>query len=457
MGADVSDWSEIQTDHFRLRAQLDEASALDAAHGLEAMRAAMLAYWPAAAPKDRLEVLVYRDAASLKDFGAVPGLIAQTSNGPMLVTSIVGLHTPEFRKVIAHHLAHQLIAWQMPRAPRWLSEGLAEYLESFEVDGASVTFGKPPGTVGPDDLSGAPVTLAQLWDWTVQDDSPAQRAAWAWWFVSYLQNTYAESFELWHRAIVRGEEPKAAWARSFTGTTDELIEAEVLAALQKRQLKFQKVDFAFKQGHAAPVPVNASSLHSTRAELLLQSSPLDFEYRRTAATAELDTALALDVRNDDALVLKARLLSDPDAARAFVQQMTQTLPQSAKAWGLMASIVGREGDDPRETLQFALALAPDHPGLMNTLAWYSTLYEDKTEGMRLAEKAAALRPWSAAMVDTSAATMAAAGRCPEAAARQRNALDLLVHASAAQRADYVTRLRAYETQCTRSRPTALQR
>lgn len=456
MGADVSDWSEIQTDHFRLRAQLDEASALDAAHGLEAVRAAMLAYWPEAAPRDRLEVLVYRDVTSLADFGAAPGFIAQTANGPMIVTSIVGLHAPEFQKVIAHHLAHQLAAWQLPRAPRWLSEGLAEYLESYEVNGASVTFGKPPGTVGPADLSGQPVTLAQLWDWTTQDDLPAQRAAWAWWFVAYLQNTYAESFELWQRAIARGEEPKGAWTRSFSGTTDELIEAEVLAALQKRQLKFQKVTFAFKPGHAEPVRIDAASLHSTRAELLLQSSPLDFEYRRAAATAELEAALAIDAKNVDALVLKARLMPE-DSARAFVQQLTQTLPQSAKAWGLMASIVGRDGDDPRETLQFALALSPDHPGLLNTLAWYSTLYEDKTEGMRLAEKAAALRPWSAAMVDTSAATMGAAGRCAEAAARQRNALDLLVHASAEQRADYVTRLRAYETQCSRSRPTALRR
>jgi Flp pilus assembly protein TadD len=106
-------------------------------------------------------------------------------------------------------------------------------------------------------------------------------------------------------------------------------------------------------------------------------------------------------------------------------------------------------------LQFGLALAPDHPGLLNTLAWYSAYYGDRQAAAKSAEKAAALRPWSAAMVDTHAAVLGAAGRCPEAAARERQALDLAVHASAGQRAAYLGKLKAYETTCTRQTPTPL--
>ena len=459
----VSEWVEIHTEHFRVRAQLDEQAAFEAARSLEVMRAGVLAYFGARGPpKDHLDVLVYRDASSLADFVAtgVAGFVAQGSNGPSIVTSAAGLHDPAFVKVMSHEIAHHVSATLMPRQPRWLSEGLAEYLETFDIDPVhnKVTYGKPPGSVGPADLSGAPITLAQLWDWTTQDDLTAQRAAWAWWLVSYLANTYAERFDVWQRAIGRGDEPRQSWDRTFAGLSDSALEAEILGALKLRQLKFQKIDFDHTPGDADVVKLDLGDIHVARAELLLQqSSPLDFEYRRATATAELEAALARDPYNADARVLKARLISDPVAARAFAQKMVEDLPQNAKAWGLMASLMGRDGEDPRGTLQFALALAPNHPGLLNTLAWYSALYDDKAAGMKLAELAATLRPWSAAMVDTHAAALGAAGRCPEAAIRQRQALDLLVHGSAGQRAAYLEKLRAYETQCTRATPTALRR
>ena len=452
------EWIEVRTEHFRVRAQLPEAAAVEAAHGLEARRAGVVAYWgPHLAVKDRLDVIVYRDAAALADFVA-PGFIAQLSNGPAIITSREGLRDPAFMRVQAHQIAHHVSAYVMSRQPRWLSEGLAQYLETFELDTAreTVTFGRPPGSIGPADLTGQPVTLTELWEWTTEDGQHAQKSAWAWWLVDCLASTHAERFDLWQRAIARGEEPKQAWNRSFAGLTDAALEAEILGALQLRQLKFGTAPYAFKPGTADVFPLAAADMYALRAELLLTSSPADFEVRRRLAVEQLDSALAADPRNADALVLKARLIPDPAAARAFAQRLVQVLPQSAKAWGLLASLLGRDGEDPRETLQFALALEPDHPGLLNTLAWYSTLFDDKAQGLKLAEKAAALRPWSAAMVDTHAAVLGATGRCQEAAARQKQALDMLVHGSAAQRAQYVARLREYETQCSRTKPTALR-
>ena len=125
MVGEASQWVEVRTAHVRLRAQLDLPAALEAAHSIEATRAAVLAYWgPAVAPKDRLELWVVRDRSSLADF------VAQLSSGPTIVTSQVGLHDPQFAKAIAHQIAHHVSAYIMPRQPRWLSEGLAEYLES---------------------------------------------------------------------------------------------------------------------------------------------------------------------------------------------------------------------------------------------------------------------------------------------------------------------------------------
>lgn len=444
-GGSSDEWSEVRTEHFRVRAQADAQTTADLAHALEDLRAGVAVYWNAN-PKDHLELVVYRDASALAEFTQGPGFVHQGANGTTLVTSLQGAADPAFVRMEAHELAHLIGAYVMPRQPRWLSEGLAQYLETLDltVSPGKVTYGRPPASLKPADLIANPVTLAQLWDWTVDDQLDAQRLGASWWVVHFLADRYEERFELWQRSVARGEDAKPSFDRAFVGLPAEKLEAEMLEGLRAGKLEFPAVALP---GGERPKPdvgrPDAADLHALRAELLLLSSPLEFEVRRGAANAELDAALAIDPRNADALVLRARLIPDPTVAHAFAQKIVEALPQDAKAWGYLASIIGREGDDPRETLQFALALAPEHPGLLNTLAWYASLYGDKQVAAKSAEKAAALRPWSAAMVDTHAAVLGAAGRCPEAAARERQALDLAVHAPPQQRAVYLGRLRAY--------------
>lgn len=454
---DRTEWTEVRTEHFRVRAQADAQTATALGNALEDLRAGVAAYW-GINPKDRLELVAYRDASALAEFTAAPGFVHQGSSGAVLVTTLDGAHDPAFVRMEAHELTHLLGAYFMPRQPRWLAEGLAQYLETLDLTVApgKATYGRPSGTIKPDDLSARPLTLAQLWDWTTDDTLPAERTGWAWWAVHFLADHHGERFDLWQRSMARGEEARPSFDRAFAGLPPEKLEADMLEGIRARKLEFPSAPLpAGERAKPEVARADEAELYALRAELLLQSSPLEFEVRRVAATAALDAALALDPRNADALVLKARLIPDPAQARAFAQGLVGQLPQSAKAWGYLASILGREGEDPRETLQFALALAPDHPGLLNTLAWYAALYGDRPNAVKAAERAVALRPWSAAMVDTQAAVLGAAGRCPEAAARQRQALDLLVHGPLPQRTAYLSRLKAYETACTRQTPTAL--
>jgi hypothetical protein len=214
---------------------MDSGDARETALELERFRAALLSRWkrPEAATR-RLRVVVYPDMAEFKEhqadkfegFARDDGLIVEAHPG--FTQEGLGL-----AKTITHELAHQIDASVLLRQPRWLNEGLAQYLSTVTIEDGKARFGR----ASYEHLMNArylkPLSLDELWGWDEKDPPSMSREelnryyveAWLW--VTYLDNERGDRFDDFLARLARAEPPRAAFQAAFAGLSEDQLQHEI--------------------------------------------------------------------------------------------------------------------------------------------------------------------------------------------------------------------------------------
>jgi tetratricopeptide (TPR) repeat protein len=461
-GAGGPPWRVLETDHFELVTDVPATQARDLVRELELVRATLVGF-VFATPREvpgRVRVVALRTAEELWEFRPYPaaGFYTRLRGMPTIVFSTGSFN--EQRPMLAHELAHLITSRVLLRQPRWLSEGLAEYLSTAGSQGEDKGMvGGPPWWFQRLKVPRGVSAELLAWDGTVRADDPdpsrLYRAAWA--TVHFLVNEEWRRFAELQQRLARAEDPASAWAAVFpefdpaTPGGPAALDAAVGRHVQYGRSGARVIHVAVKP---APVerPLPAAEVHALRLLLL----PLAVEGEgdpRTAATAakmkaEVAEALREDPAQPDALRLVARL--ERKEAEPLARRAVEAHPADATAWAFLASSLDGEArrGERIAALEKAAGLAPDRSDLLNDLAW--TLLEDGRSGQALpiARTAMALAPWDAAVVDTYAAVVADLGRCPEALAAQRRAVELIPEDVPAEgRTEYLARLAEYQQRC----------
>lgn len=146
---------QASTDHFELYTDLRSDDARQVAADLE-LAYAILArriFRTANDPELHATVLLLRDEVAWRyvcpkgprsGTDDVRGFIHGGDTLPIVGASLANTHTTALRSLY-HELAHLFIDEFLPFHPFWVSEGLAEYLATFEVDDGRLKLGKVPG------------------------------------------------------------------------------------------------------------------------------------------------------------------------------------------------------------------------------------------------------------------------------------------------------------------------
>jgi tetratricopeptide (TPR) repeat protein len=389
-------WVRARAPHVEVLTNGSAADAQRAAARVETfhrvLQAALLPL-PAPAGPPPL-VLAFRDTASFKRFlplrngepQEVDGVILGGSDRPYIA---VNLGSADFERALAHEYVHFALNPVLPAQPPWMGEGLAELLATASVWPQSATLGR--------------ASDAHLRSMSGEERMPLRAVL----EVGYLSPTYqggagaggrralfyARSWALVHwivvgghggmpaiaafaRAIAEGDEPEAAFARSF-GMTVDAAEASLAAHLETLPLPALAIPLP-PAGVPAPgevSTVNSAEVDRHLGELLLRGGRAAdarpyFERALEGGDLSAHHALAGLLLQEGRLAearrhVEAALAADPDDGRALHRRAQHLVREVAHRGDVLGDA---ETARAAAVLERALAADPDLADAADLLA-----------------------------------------------------------------------------------------
>lgn len=442
-------WVEVRSPHFSVRTNLDADTAEDAARELELLRQGLLQAWAGTFdPPGTVEVIVLRNRSALEEFTNVriEGFSATTADGPVLVlagNAYALSEAPADVGTQAHELTHYLSEFALVRQPRWLSEGLAAYLESIYLKPEKhevILGGLHMPFLNHVRRSGWR-TLDELWEWDGEEllstAESRQYYASSWLWVHFFISRHGDRFDDFQTRLMRGEAPRQAWQESFRGVKD------LAGELHGYVYGGRHVTYPTVTAPLTPVtsPLQTRTLepaevHAIRAQLFLMTpGAAPPEERLEHARREMAQALKEDPDNVTAILLRIRSTVDPSHRLGLAQQLVERHPESGQAWDALAQALDAAGNtsEEQESARLrAVELLPDSVSAQNGLAGFYARTSQPAKGLTAAQRAVALAPGNAAVLDTWSTILFQLGRCQEALSAQQLAADML-HESTPER------------------------
>jgi hypothetical protein len=291
-------WVELESDHFVLQTDLPPEEAQKGVEYLERTRAAMLAAaWPAALKLEmpRLTVHVLADPSQFERIfpRRVGGVFSRAGDEPFIVLAgppdsweqrFTGL-SETTSSTVKHELAHYLSSYFLLRQPRWLAEGLAQFLETLQLskDGRTAVLGQPHlhavSTMkilldGVDRGVIDDFTIKDVADWEGSSEDSADweisgRYAGSWLLVHWLYNTRPREFADLQNLLAQGDDPKRATHAVFPEFYTRAIHKTLLDYVQHGRYEELTVKVPVGALSSSERALDDAEVHVIRAKLVL--------------------------------------------------------------------------------------------------------------------------------------------------------------------------------------------
>nr|QKW93723.1 hypothetical protein [Vitiosangium cumulatum] len=461
------EWLRVTSTHFHIRTSLDEDSARRAARELERLRDALRSLWgPAFDPLGHVDVILLRERELAEFTGQqvgqqVGGFHAEDANDvPLMALGVQGERFEELvdRSTLAHELAHHLTRFLFRRDSRWVSEGLAAFLETVRMgEGpAGTVLGYPhPGHLKHLRAHGC-LPVEELWRWderpALEDPGLHDFYASSWLWVHYLFGMHRERLTRFEQALYDAREPHQAWEEAFgdAGDLEKGLQEYV------RGNVYQATSFA-----APPEPPPArveklphAEVHAVRAQLWLRSpGGMAWEERLRRARPEVQQALSEDVTNVAAVVLRSGMARDEAERLALARALVKARPDAGEGWSLLGRALQATKaplPEQEEAFRKAVALLPDSASAQGDLARHYIFRGLPEKALEPATRTWLLAPSSALSLEVYAISALQLGYCTDGLRTLRQTLSV-VSAKASTRPELLRslgdRLTRYEHAC----------
>ncbi len=214
-GADLPgtrhDWIELTTTNFRFFSNAGRGETRRVAMDLEELRAVLaeLTDYRLSSPVPTV-IYVFRHRRSFAPFriladGAPADVAGYFLRRPLGNYIAVNADRPRVSGIIFHEYVHYVTGNSLGELPVWLSEGLAEFYRTFEIDGDDTTIGLPVISHLAWLRGRLPIPLAELLE--VDHDSPLYNES------SRRGDLYAQSWALTHYLMVGDEDRRRQLGR----------------------------------------------------------------------------------------------------------------------------------------------------------------------------------------------------------------------------------------------------
>jgi hypothetical protein len=375
-----SPWTSVETPHFALATDMEKTRAENLARMLEdtwtAMEYALESFSAGALENNAgsepvLAVALKND----REREAVHKQLGIFSAQPLLppVVSIGDIDANRGTQVVQHELAHALLAKRLPRVPRWLTEGVAVYLETAQLDreGHTVTW----GTWNANDmeqLRGGRVPIDAVFDterWKITRETYEMEME-AGLLVHMLVNHYPGELACYLKRLATDPDPTAAMAcfPGRTGWTYEVKEYDYEASAARKQAYV-----TFPNVQVSTTVMGDASVHAVLA--LLDYLAIPFVERQfqgdRVERAERHVARALEIDRADRLAIMLRLThtdqSNPQRAE-LTKRLVESHPDHWATWVARAATPGIPEAEQFAATDRAWALAPGRAEVLHVAA-----------------------------------------------------------------------------------------
>ncbi|MEO8315208.1 MAG: hypothetical protein ABI645_10470 [Pseudomonadota bacterium] len=303
----------------------------------------------------------------------------------------------ETKRLIYHEATHWLMSVDPARHPTWFSEGIAEMLSTFELNGNKVNWAKPiPSHLERLQKNG----LLPLKDFLARTDALQDQErdddryyAQSWAFVHFLMLSQPSRLQMLDRIL----------AESRTGSSEAAISKVFganLAALEKdfnhyvQQAAFSYFTFPSEATLEPPVSVAAppAVVDAALGFMALAVGRKELAQQHAQRAVELATELP---EGHEVLALLARQNKDEATLRMHVEAAVRAGSRNAEMYLMMANTLGRERAGGLQVtaaarmplLQKAIQLDPTGRGAYRQLANDLMFYENpKAEDLRPLEQ-----------------------------------------------------------------------
>jgi len=237
--------------------------------------------------------------------------------------------------------------------------------------------------------------------------------------VHWLYNNQPRYFANYQVMLAQGAAPDSTFKKMFPEVFQPGFDKMMLGYLRRGSYQEFTVPVPRVALNVLERTLEDSEVHAARVRLTVMAAGMSEEGRQarlTLAWAEMDEALKLDPKSLMALAQKVERAPD-NLKPALARVAVEAHPGESRAWVLLARAL-REFESAKAEREAAykkaVELSPDDVSAANGLAWLYVTQGRYDEAFPLAQRAVALAPWSAPILDTYALAAAGLGRCLEA-------------------------------------------
>jgi tetratricopeptide (TPR) repeat protein len=354
-------WHSVRTNHLFVIGNADADSLRRVAVWLEFFHAAFARLISRNVIDSSVPttVIVFRDDASFTPFkpgyqgrpASISGFFMPGNDVNYIALSLDPRGDPY--ATAFHEYVHLHVKDNIPGAPLWLNEGLAELYESLQFSGNDVLIGTPkPGYLF---LLRQLEMLPLKTLFSVGTDSPHYNErdkqgifyGESWALVHYLMlgdRARQDQFKQFLSRVARGDDVTKAIEGTY-GTTLDVIEQEFEAYVRRGNLTAQRItSLADPQTYGSYTATQRSALTESEAIFYLADLALHMG-RDAAAERGFKDAIALDANFLPAYAALGTLYVHQrryEEAKKYLQKAT-TAPQSSEVHYLYAYVLSREG------------------------------------------------------------------------------------------------------------------
>ena len=238
----------------------------------------------------------------------------------------------------------------------------------------------------------------------------------SWTLVHYLFSRRLDSFQRFQGRLASLEAERSAWLAEFPDLDPGrlLSELERYPATGIRAIPAARL--APWNGRIQTRSVSEAEWHGMRAFLLAFATSRMTTWDPTKMMLEANQALRFDPTNIEALMLAFYHggIVDETVRAELARRASQAHPSSWRAW-LMIAHSSKPGDSAAlGAFSRALAIAPEEPQVLATLAWWKLGRGQGAEALAISTKAIARRLTNDDLLTAHTAALASVGRCDEA-------------------------------------------